>query len=43
MKTIIITEEQLQVIVESEKMKKFKHNKNKTAKKTSRFGYCKTF
>ena len=30
MKTIIITEEQLQVIVESEKMKKFKHDKNKS-------------
>ena len=43
MKTIIITEEQLQVIVESEKMKKFKHNKNKTAKRQADLDIAKHF
>ena len=33
MKNIIITEEQLQVIVENEKMEKWKHNSKKTAKR----------
>lgn len=33
MKTIIITESQLQIIIESEKTKKYKHDPNKKAKR----------
>jgi hypothetical protein len=43
MKTIIITESQLQSIIESEKMKKWKHNPKKTAKRVADIDIAKHF